>query len=332
MNRESPASDFCVGPAEILAAVNRIAGHVLETPLIAVPVLSADAGCDIWLKCENLQYGAAFKSRGACNAVFALSDAEARSGVVTHSSGNHAAALAHAARLRGIRAHIVMPENSAPIKLNAVRALGVEPILCGSSTCDREEACVRVQRHTGATLIHPYDNPEVIAGQASIAIEILRQLPTVEVIVVLVGGGGLLAGTLLAVRMLVTSGALSSRVRVVAAEPEAADDTIRSLTAGRIQTPSRYDSVADGLRTQVGNMTFPIIQQLVDAVLPVSEAAILEATRDLIWRAKLVAEPSGAVTVGCIRQHSQEFQGKRVVAVISGGNLNPQLLREQLIP
>ena len=237
-----------------------------------------------------------------------------RRGVVTHSSGNHAAALARAAKLRGIAAHIVMPENSARIKLAAVRSLGVEPVLCESTPAAREAMADEVMRMTGATMIHPFNDSRVIAGQGTVGLEILKQYPDVETIVVPVGGGGLLAGTLIAVKSLKPS------VRVIAAEPEWANDAFRSMQSGQIEPVLRTDSIADGLRTSLGSLTFPIIHQLVDEILCASETAINEAMQELSNRAKMIAEPSGAVPMAVLHQHRERFAEQRIVCVVSGGN------------
>lgn len=307
---------FCVGPTEIQAAAERIAPHVIRTPTVPSPALSRALNVDLWLKCENLQHVGAFKARGACNAVLSLTENDAARGVVTHSSGNHAAALARAARLRGITAHIVMPENSAAVKLQAVRDLGVEPILCRPTADDRRETAERVRAETGAVMIHPYDDPRIIAGQGTTGLELLDQMPRPDVIVVPVGGGGLLSGILIAVK------SRHPKITVVAAEPAFADDARRSLDSGVIQQPTRYDTVADGLRTPLGELTFPVIRDLVDDILLVDEDTILLATRMLMTQARLVAEPSGAVTTACVMQHQPRFRNRRVAAVISGGNLD----------
>jgi threonine dehydratase len=302
--------------SDLHAAAMRIAGHVVRTPVVEAPAISTAMGCRVRFKCENLQHGWAFKSRGATNAVLSLSVDEAARGVVTHSSGNHAAALARAAKLRGIAAHIVMPRNSARVKLDAVRALGVEPILCEPDSASREAAAEDVRQRTGATLIHPFNDVRIIAGQASVGLEILEQAPDVDTVIVPVGGGGLLSGTLLAIKL------QRPDVRVFAAEPEWADDAARSVRSGRIEPALRTDTVADGLRTPLGDLTFPIIQRLVDGVLCASEEAIRAATRQLFREARLVSEPSGAVPLAVIREHRDYFAGHNVVAVISGGNLD----------
>lgn len=297
-------------------AAERIRSHVLMTPVVDAWHLEQELGCRLSFKCENLQYGFAFKARGACNAVLSLPEEQAAKGVVTHSSGNHAAALARAAVQRGVKAHIVMPHNSASIKLQAVRSLGVEPILCEPDSPSREATAAEVQKQTGAVMIHPFNDPRVIAGQGTAALEILRQVPDVETIVVPVGGGGLLAGTLLAVK------SIRPDVRVFAAEPAWADDAFRSLRSGRIEPALRTDTVADGLRTPLGTLTFPVIQHYVDDVLCVEESAILRATAMLARRCRLVAEPSGAVPLAAILEHTHQFEGSKVVALISGGNLD----------
>lgn len=313
---QHPAAKFCLDLADIRQAAERIRPHVLMTPVVEAWQLHQETGCRLNLKCENLQYGFAFKARGACNAVFGLSDEEAARGVVTHSSGNHAAALARAAVLRGLKAHIMMPRNSAGIKLEAVRSLGVEPILCEPDSASREATASAVQQQTGATMVHPFNDARVIAGQGTAALEILRQVPDVDTVVVPVGGGGLLAGTLLTIK------SIRPDVRVFAAEPAWADDAFRSLRAGRIQPALRTDTVADGLRTPLGTLTFPIIQHFVDDILCVDESTILHATAMLAQRCRLVAEPSGAVPLGAILQHRHLFLGTKTVALISGGNLD----------
>lgn len=315
-SRTAVKSDFCITIDNIRDAADRIGPHIVCTPVIDAWGLRSDTGCDLKLKCENLQLGAAFKARGATNAVFSLTEEEARRGVVTHSSGNHAAALARAAVQRSIPAHVVMPRNSARVKLDAVRRLGVEPILCEPDAASREQTAGRVQQETGAVLIHPFNHPQVIAGQGTAALEILQQVPDADIVVVPVGGGGLLAGTLIAVK------SLRPEIQVIAAEPAWADDAFRSWKSGRIEPALRTDSVADGLRTPLGSLTFPVISQLVDEILLADEASILRATALLANQVKLLSEPSGAVSVAVVLQHQSRFIGRRVVALISGGNLD----------
>ena len=312
----APVKGVCISLQDVLEAAERIRDYIIRTPLIHAVSLSSDLSCTLLLKCENMQHGYAFKARGACNAVFSLTDQEASRGVVTHSSGNHAAALARAAALRNIEAHIVMPHNSALVKMAAVRSFGVDPLLCEPNSAAREAMAAEVQQQTGATMIHPFNDRRVIAGQGTAALEILEQAPQIDTLVVPVGGGGLLAGTLMVVK------SLRPDIRVIAAEPTWADDAQRSLRSGKIEPAIRTDSIADGLRTPLGTLTFPIIQSLVDDILCADEDAIIEATRILAIRAKVVAEPSGAVPLAVVLQHIEQFAGRTVAVLISGGNID----------
>ena len=288
----------------------------MHTPLVQNDPLSRDLDCFLHFKCENLQHIGAFKTRGACNAVFSLSEEAARRGVVTHSSGNHAAALARAATIRGIPAHIVMPHNSLENKLAAVRAFGVAPVLCEPDADSRKRAAEKIEKATGATLIHPYNDSAVIAGQGTVGLEILEQSTEIDTVVVPVGGGGLLSGLLIAVK------SLRPEIEVIAAEPEWADDAARSLRSGRIEKPTRYDTIADGLRTPLGDLTFPVMQALLDDILLVDEPTIEQATRLIAAKARLIAEPSGAVSLAAVIQHRARFRNRNTVVVISGGNLD----------
>jgi threonine dehydratase len=301
---------------DLLRARDRIVPFVLETPLVESESLSRELGCCIRFKCENLQHVGAFKARGACNAVLSLKEEEARRGVVTHSSGNHAAALARAAAIRAIPVHIVMPNNTAAGKIATVRAFGVSPILCEPDAVSRQRAAEQTAEQTGATMVPPYNDPKIIAGQGTVGLELLEQWGEFDTVVVPVGGGGLLSGVLVAIK--------SSRpdVRVVASEPAWADDAARSLRSGTIEMPQRYDTIADGLRTPLGDLTFPIIQGLLDEILLVDEATIANATRIITARARLVAEPSGAVAMAALLQHPSRFRGRKVVVIVSGGNLD----------
>jgi threonine dehydratase len=307
-----PVIDF----SDIERAAETIAPHVVTTPVVPSEVISSRLGCRVAFKAENLQHAGAFKARGATNAVMSLDDEVASRGVVTHSSGNHAAALARAASLRGIPAYVVMPENSSEKKIAAVRGYGVEPVFCEPSNAAREETAERVRQQTGATLIHPFDHPAVMAGQGTVGLEILKQVDRLDVILVPVGGGGLLAGILTAVK------SRRPEVAVIAVEPEWANDAARSLMTGEIQMPTRYDTIADGLRTALGVNTFPIIRRFLDEIVLVEEDQIRTATRALAEDVHLVAEPSGAVTLAALQQYPGRFQSLNVVAVVSGGNLS----------
>lgn len=302
--------------SDIQAAHSRIANSIVRTPVIACESINQSLGCQLFFKCENLQHIGAFKARGACNAILQLTDEQANAGVVTHSSGNHAAALARAAKLRGVRAWIVMPKNTVPNKIAAVRRFGIEPVFCEPNAEARQAGADEIVDKENATFIHPYDNFRIIAGQGTVAVEFLEQIEQLDVLVVPVGGGGLLAGCLIAAK------AMKPGLRVVAAEPKLADDAYRGWKQGSVAAPDRYDTIADGLRTPVGERNFPIIQRLVDDILLADEAAIVHATWTLLTEANVVAEPSGATTLACITQHREQFSGKRVGAVISGGNLD----------
>lgn len=302
--------------SDVEAAYERIRDRVNRTPCLLCERLSAELDCELYFKAENLQHIGAFKARGALNAVLQLSEEQAARGVVTHSSGNHAAALARAAKIRGIPAHIVMPRNSAKTKVEAVRSLGFEPQFCETDTPSREAAAARVQEETGASLVHPFDDPRIIAGQGTVALEMLEQVPELEQVIAPVGGGGLTSGTL------VTMSEARPEVEIYGAEPAWADDAYRSLKSGKIEAPERYDTVADGLRTSLGKLTFPIIQSKLKEMLLVAEEQILLAQRKIVETAKLVVEPSAAVPLGALISHPDRFRGKRVVIILSGGNLD----------
>ena len=284
--------------------------------MLSCPRLDELAGAEVFLKCENFQYVGAFKARGACNAVFSLDDAAARRGVVTHSSGNHAAAVARAAAIRGIPATIVMPENSAANKIAAVKSYEVRLVLCEPTAEARQATADAVIAETGGTLVHPYDDPRTIAGQGTVALELLEQTDGLDVLMVPVGGGGLLSGCLIVIK------ALRPQIQVIATEPALADDAYRSLQSGQIERPLRYDTIADGLRTPLGIHTFPIIRELVDDILLVKEADIVQWTRASLEIAKLVVEPSAAVPLAALMNDTERFQGKKVGIVLSGGNLD----------
>jgi len=302
--------------AEIRVAHDRIRPHIHRTPVIMCAALDRLVGASLFFKCENLQKAGAFKSRGACNAVFSLSDETAQRGVVTHSSGNHAGALARAAALRGIAAHIVMPSNSRQIKVAAVREYGGQITLCPPTPAGREETAARIMEETGAVLIHPYDDERIIAGQATAAVELLEQVNDLDVIMAPVGGGGLLSGTLLA------AASLRPEIKVLAAEPRLADDAYRSWRAGKFIPAGKSETIADGLRTSLGKLTFPIIMDLVDDILLASEEAIAEATRLILQRAKTVVEPSAAVPLAALLENDANLRGRRVGIILSGGNLD----------
>jgi threonine dehydratase len=300
----------------IRAAAKRIRPYAHQTPVLTCTSLNAMVGAELFFKCENLQKVGAFKFRGAANSVFSLPESEAARGVATHSSGNHAQALALAARLRGIRAHIVMPENSPKIKVAAVRDYGARIVFCPSTQKDREQTLDAVVAETGAAFIHPYNNLQIIAGQGTCALELLEQVSDLDLVMAPVGGGGLLSGTALSCHY------LRPEVRVIAGEPKGADDAFRSLRDGRIYPSENPQTVADGLRTSLGTLTFPIIRRYVERIVTVEEESIVAAMRHVWERMKVLIEPSAAVPLAAILEGGVEAVGKRIGIILSGGNVD----------
>ena len=302
--------------SDVLAAAERIRPYVHRTPIFISAALNRMAAAELYFKNEAMQKVGAFKARGGCNAVFALSDEEAVRGVATHSSGNHAQAMAYAAGLRGIPATIVMPEDAPPVKVAAVRDYGARIVFAGSHPLDRENTLEEVLAETGAVFVHPSNDFHVIAGQGTAALELLEDYPDLDIVMVPVGGGGLLSGTALAV-----AGYGCGDCRTVAAEPKAVDDAYRSWRDGKIYPPTNGETVADGLRTFLGDVTFPIVREHVSDIVTVTEAGIVDAMR-LVWeRMKLVIEPSSAVPVAALFEHPDIFRGKQVGIILSGGNV-----------
>ncbi len=301
---------------DVLQAAERIRPHAHRTPVLTCAAIDKRLGASIFMKCENFQKVGAFKFRGAVNAVFALTDEEASRGVATHSSGNHAQALALAARMRGIPAVIVMPSNAPAVKKEAVAGYGARIVFCEPTNEAREAALAEVVRETGASFVHPSNDPRVIAGQGTAALELLEEIPDLDVVMVPVGGGGLLSGTALAVK------GVSPRTRVVAAEPKGADDAYRSFQAGRIIPSTNPKTIADGLLTSLGDNNFPIIRELVERIATVEEQAIVEAMRFIWERAKIVIEPSSAVPFAALWEKAFEAPGARIGIIVSGGNVD----------
>lgn len=309
---------FAVDLSDIQRAAQCLAGHAHRTPVMTCATLDRMAGRSLFFKCEQFQKAGAFKFRGACNAVMRLPPEVAARGVVTHSSGNHAQALALAARLRGIAAHIVMPKNASPVKRRAVEGYGGRVVECEPTLAARESTAAAVLAETGATLIPPYNHPDVIAGQGTAALELLEQAPGLDAVVAPVGGGGLLAGVTIAVK------AVAPRVRVFAAEPAGADDAARSKAAGTLVPQTAPRTIADGLLTSLGDLTWPVLRDRVERVLTVTDDEIVAAMR-LAWeRAKLLIEPSSAVAVAAVLGEAfRALEGlQRVGVVLSGGNVN----------
>lgn len=300
----------------IQAARRRIAGRIRRTPVLESESLNALAAARLFFKCENFQEAGAFKARGATNAVFSLDDAALRAGVVTHSSGNHGAAVARAAHLRGVTARVVMPENSSAAKLQAVRSYGGEVVMCAPTLLAREAAAAQIVAATGAVFIHPYDDPSVIAGQGTIALELLEDVPDLDWLLMPVGGGGLVSGVATACK------ALRPSIRVIAVEPAGADDAQRSFASGVLAPPPQANTIADGLRGALSVRTFDLIQKHVDDIVTVSEASIVRAMRTLWQQLKIIIEASSAVPYAAILDQLISVKGARVGIILTGGNVD----------
>lgn len=310
MNQKTPQYE------DILSAHQRIKNYIHQTPVLQSGGINKILGCDLFFKCENFQKVGAFKFRGACNAVFSLSDDQAKNGVATHSSGNHAAALALAAKLRGIKAYVVMPETSSKIKIIAVTGYGAEITYCKPTLEARESTLDKVVKETNTQFIHPYDNFQVICGQGTASKEFLEEIPDLDYVVTPVGGGGLLSGTAITVR------ALSPNTKIIAAEPKNADDAWRSFKSGKLVPSINPDTIADGLLTSLSPLTFKIIREKVDDIITVREDTIIRAMR-MIWeRMKIIIEPSSAVTLAIVIENPDQFKGKRVGLILTGGNVD----------
>jgi threonine dehydratase len=300
----------------IRAAQERIAPYIHRTPVLTCASLDAMAGARLFFKCENLQKTGSFKIRGATNAVFSLSEEEARRGVVAPSSGNHAAALARAAQARGIPAWIVMPSNSPMIKRQAVEGYGGRITLCEPNIPAREAATQELMRKMGAVLIHPYNNWNVICGQGTASLELLDEVPDLDAVIAPVSGGGLLSGNAIAAK------SLRPQIRVLGAEPKNADDACRSLQSRRIETNVTADTMCDGLRAHLCELTFSILRERVDEIVTITEEEIVQAMRHLWERMKLVVESSGAIAAAPALFRKARLEGKRVGIILSGGNLD----------
>lgn len=308
--------DHPPGKSHVLEAARRIAPYVHRTPVLTCATFNALFNTSLFFKCENFQKSGAFKSRGAVNTVFLLSDEEAKKGVATHSSGNHAQALARAAALRGIPAFIVMPRTAPRVKVDAVKGYQGNITFCEPTLQAREETIKQVIAETGATEIHPYNNYDIIAAQATAAMELLEDAGELDMIICPVGGGGLLSGTALAAEY------FSDRTRVIAAEPQGADDAYRSFRQGKIIPSINPVTVADGLLTSLGERNFPIIMEYVNDIVTVSDEAIIQAQMLIFERMKIVVEPSAAVTLAAILENRVDVAGKRVGLILSGGNVD----------
>ncbi|MGI8895259.1 MAG: pyridoxal-phosphate dependent enzyme [Casimicrobiaceae bacterium] len=302
--------------AAIRAAQARIAAYVHRTPVMTCRSLDNAVGARLFFKCENFQKVGAFKARGACNAVFALSDEAARRGVVTHSSGNHGAALAYAAQRRGVPAYVVMPVNAAKVKQANVAGFGATVRLCEPTLAAREQSCADVACETGAVLVHPYDNAEVIAGQGTATLELLDDVPDLDIVIAPVGGGGLLSGTAIA--------ATSARpgILVYGAEPAGADDAARSFASGSLEPLPHPATIADGLRATLSARTLHALRSCVTSIGTASEEGIARAMRMTWERMKIVIEPSSAVPLACLLERTLDVAGRHVGIILTGGNVD----------
>ena len=295
-------------------AHNRINTHVLKTPVKSNTEINENAGVELYFKCENLQRSGSFKIRGAVNAVLCLSDNEANNGVVTVSSGNHGTALSLAAKIRGINATVVLPKNALPFKRNLIENLGAKVVECEAQVESREKTLLEVQKATGATVIHPYNDYRIISGQGTVALELLEEVPELDMVLVPVGGGGLISGIAVAISE------ITPKINVVGAEPALADDARQSFEKKKL-IPSNYpDTVADGLRTSLGNKTYPIILKYVKDIITAPEHKILPIMKVMTKNMKDNIEPSSAVPLAALIENKQMFKDKKVGIIISGGN------------
>jgi len=302
--------------SDIKRAHQRISKIILETPVMTSNSIDEMTGCTVFFKCENFQKVGAFKMRGAANMILGFRPEERVNGFATHSSGNHAQAVALAAKLSGTKAYVVMPENSAEVKIKATKEYGAEVILCEANEKSRIKTCNEIIAKTGAIFVPPFDDYRVIAGQATVAKEFIEAEESLEIIMTPVGGGGLAAGTALAAKY------LDPNIEVILGEPEKADDTYKSMKAGKIMPVKNPDTIADGLKVTVGERNFEIIQKEVKEVITVSEAEIINAMR-IIWeRMKIIVEPSCAVPFAALLKRKDEFAGKKVGIILTGGNVD----------
>jgi len=300
----------------IVEAHDRIRSRIHRTPVLTSRSLDALAGAQLFFKCENLQKTGSFKIRGATNAIFSLTDEEARHGILTHSSGNHGAAVACAARCRGVPAYVVMPQNAPAVKSRAVESYGGKITYCEPNVTSRSETAARVQAETGAVLVHPYDDDRIVAGQSTAAKELLEEVPDLDAVLSPVSGGGLLSGTCLGAK------GIRSDVRVYGCEPERADDAYRSFTSGKLQALETSDTIADGLRASLAPRTFAILQKHLDGILLVSEEEIINAMKLLWERMKIVVEPSSAIALAPLLRPGE---GSKLSLPLRAGNLSPKI-------
>ena len=300
----------------LIDAHDRIKPFIHKTPVLSSNLINEMVSADIVFKCENFQKMGAFKMRGASNAILSLTEEERQRGVVTHSSGNFAQAVSLAAKKIGVKAYIVMPENAPQVKKDAVKTYEGEIIECEATPQAREATASKIKEDSGATFLHPSNQDEVIYGNSTAAIELLQEYPDLDVILTPVGGGGLIAGTALAAKY------FSTKCKVVGGEPMNVDDAYRSLISGKIETNDSFDTVADGLRTHLGDRNFPIIKEHVEKIIRVEEDEIVNAMQ-IIWeRMKIIIEPSCAVPFAAVLKNKEEFKNKKIGIILSGGNVD----------
>ena len=300
----------------IQEAHERIRPHIHNTPVLTCSAIDKMAECSLFFKCENFQKAGAFKSRGACNVVFSLTEEDAKRGVVTHSSGNHAGALARAAKRSGIPAYIVMPSTAPDVKVAAVKEYGGQITFCEPTLQARENTAAQVIAETGATLVHPYNDVRIISGQGTAAVELIEKIKTLDYLLAPVGGGGLLSGSAIAARSLLP------KINVIGCEPKNADDAYRSKQTGYIIPSQNPHTIADGLLTSLGDKTFPVIQEYVDEIVLVTEEDIVQAMQTVWERMKILIEPSAAVPLAAVLSNRIDVKGKRVGIIFSGGNVD----------
>ena len=305
---------------DIYSAADRILPYAHITPVMTSSFINKITQSEIYFKCENFQKVGAFKFRGACNTVFSLTNSEATKGVGTHSSGNHAAAVAFAAKLRGIKAHVVMPKSAPEIKKEAVASYGADITFCEPTLDARETTLKQVINKTGAFEIHPFDEPRVIAGQGTATLELLKEIQDLDAILTPIGGGGLICGTAIAATK------LNDSISIIGTEPKNADDAYQSFKLGTLIPQINPNTIADGLRTSLSELTFSIIKKYVDEIITVTEEEIIHAMQIILERMKIVVEPSCAVPLAAVLKKNSNLKNKKIGIILTGGNVDLQKL------
>ena len=305
-----------VNYTDIESAHHRISNFIHNTPILTCENINLDSNANLFFKCDNFQKTGSFKIRGATNTILQLSKEQLTNGVITTSSGNHGAAVASAAKKLGANVKVVMPENTPKVKLDNVQRFGGEIIFCDPNIKSRENTLNKIVKEDGSTIVHPYNDEKIIAGQGTAAKELLEKIPDLDIIIAPVSGGGLLAGTLLAAK------AINSNIKVYGAEPKNADDTYQSIKRKKIVPNKTTDTIADGLRAQVGTITFPIIQKHVDGIILVSEEMIIQSMRMVWQRLKIIIEPSCSIVLAAILTNKKQFYNKRIGLILTGGNVD----------